>query len=37
MIDITTDTSAFDDSLRELQKRMGDLRQRVRPLAAALP
>jgi phage virion morphogenesis protein len=36
MIDITTDTSAFNDSLRELQKRMGDLRPVYRSLGAEL-
>ena len=36
MIDITTDTSAFDSSLRQLQKRMGNLRPVFQDLGAVL-
>ena len=36
MIDVTTDTSAFADSLQQLQKRMGKLRPVFRDLGAAL-
>jgi phage gpG-like protein len=36
MIEVTTDTSAFDDSLRQLQKRMGNLRPVFEGLGAVL-
>lgn|SRR3989338_457770 len=36
MIEVTTDTSAFDDSLRQLQKRMGTLRPVFEGLGAVL-
>lgn len=36
MIEVTTDTSAFDSSLQQLQKRMGDLRPVFEGLGAVL-
>lgn len=36
MIEVTTDTSGFDDSLRQLQKRMGNLRPVFNDLGAVL-
>ena len=36
MIEVTTDTSGFDSSLRQLQKRMGNLRPVFKDLGAVL-
>jgi phage gpG-like protein len=36
MIEVTTDTVAFDSSLRDLQRRMGDLRPVFKELGAVL-
>jgi phage gpG-like protein len=36
MIEVTTDTRAFDSSLQQLQKRMGDLRPVFKDLGAVL-
>ena len=36
MIEVTTDTSGFDDSLRQLRKRLGNLRKPLQDIGAVL-